>query len=172
MKRRYEFDLQLNTLESAEPQDWIDLACKKDIPIPWLDWAVARRLCIRSETDAILNAPVVEVSEGDQIPWDLLATPERLIAVFGSFTGMNKAWFKKVQDKPQLLAARYKAGVSGRGGTEPYFYVFPVMMWLIDPKRKAGTKMSVAAGWRRLKAEFPEIYRQYEDLAPDPIDRG
>jgi hypothetical protein len=45
MSLRFEIDLQLNSRESAEPQDWIDLACKKEIPIPWLDWAIARGLC-------------------------------------------------------------------------------------------------------------------------------
>ena len=115
-----------------------------------------------------MNVPVVDELVSEPIPWDLLATPEQLIAAFGSFTGMDKAWFKKVQDKPQLQAARYKVGVSGRGGTEPLFFVFPVMEWLIDTKRKTGKPISVATAWRMLKAHFPKVYEQYEDHAPDP----
>lgn len=81
---------------------------------------------------------------------------------------MNKAWFNALKDKPQLQAAKHTTGVSGRGGTEPLFNVFPVMQWLIDPKRKAGKRILVSVGWRMLKNHFPKVYEQYEDHAPDP----
>jgi hypothetical protein len=174
MVRRFEIDLQLNSLVSARPQEWIELACEKGIKIPWLDWAIKSVPSIQSqEPNAVSNVPVVAGAESNPTQQlDLLATPEELIDAFGSFTGMNKAWFKKPQDKPQLKAALRRAGVSGRGGTKPLFDVFTVMKWLIHPKRKTGTKMSEIAGWRRLKAKFPEIYKHYQDYAPDPDDRG
>lgn len=168
MERRFEIDLQLNSLETGEPHEWIELGRNKRITIPWLNWAIKRGLYSqKQDPGAILSTPVVGGSESEPIPWHLLATPEELIAAFGVFTGMNKAWFNKVQDKPQLLAARYKVGVSGRGGTEPLFYVFPVMQWLIDPKRKIGTKITELTGWRMLKAHFPKVHEQFQHLAHD-----
>jgi hypothetical protein len=168
-ERCFEIDLQLNSQVTTEPQKWIDLACEKGIHIPWLDWAIKKVPCIQKQEPSVVSkAPVVEGSVSEPAQWHLLATPTELIAAFGSFTGMNKNWFNSLGDKPQLLAARYKLGVSGRGGVEPLFYVFPVMQWLIDPKRKTGKKMPVPTGWRMLKTHFQKVYEQYEDRAPDP----
>jgi hypothetical protein len=168
MSRRVEIDLQLNILEAGEPREWIELARKKGITVPWLDSAINSGLHgQKTEPDAVA-APVADESVSEQIPWDLLATPAQLIAVFGLFTGMNKAWFNALKYKPKLKAARYKAGVGGRGGTKPLFYGFPVMQWLIDPKNKVDSEMTELTGWRMLKAHFPEVYKHYEDRAPDP----
>ena len=167
-----QIERRLNLYDLAEPHEWIEFGCKRGIPIPWLDWAIERGLYIqKQESGAISIQPVVGGSESEPIPRHLLATPAQLIAAFGVFTGMNKAWFNKLSDKPQLLAAKHKAGESGRGGTAPLFYVFPVMQWLIDPKRKAGKTdqtMLESTGWRMLQAHFPEVYDQYEAHAPDP----
>ena len=177
------------------PAFFIEWALAKRFKPHWLDWAIGRKLYIPkreanktllSDTSlndqvklamdlkagaggavAVPNVPIVGESASAQTQWHLLATPGELIAAFGSFTGMDKSWFKAVKDKPQLLAARYSLGVSGRGGTEPFFYVFPVMQWLIDPKRKTGRPMSVAVGWRMLKTYFPKVYEPFEDVAPD-----
>lgn len=169
MAKGFGLDLQLNSVDKAEPIKWIELAREEGIAIPWLDWAIEKGLYIQKvEPDAESTAPVVGGSEDALIQWQLMATAEKLIAAFGSFSGMNKAWFNALKYKPQLKAARYKAGVGGRGGTKPLFYVFPVMEWLADPKNKVGSKMKVSTGWHLLKAHFPKVYEQYEDRAPDP----
>ena len=45
-KRRMckEIKRKMNLHESAEPREWIDLALKKGITIPWFDWAIKRGL--------------------------------------------------------------------------------------------------------------------------------
>lgn len=169
LERRFKIDLQLNSRETAEPHEWIELACKKEIYIPWLELAVARGLYgKKAEPDAVSTEPVVEESVGGSTEWDLLATPEKLIAAFGTFSGMNKEWFNSLGDKPQLQAARRIAGVGGKHSRAPYFDVFLVMKWLIDPKNKVGSKMTEPRGWRILKSQFPKIYEHFEYLAPDP----
>ena len=68
--------------------------------------------------------------EADPVPWHLLATPTELIEVFGTLTGMEKAWFNNAKDAPKLKAAIHTAGVGGRKGRKPLYCVFPVMQWL------------------------------------------
>lgn len=115
---------------------------------------------------AIKNAPRPAPVESAE-PYDLLATPTELIDAFGVFTGMGKTWFSKPKDRPQLLAARHTAGKGGRKGREPLYYVFSVMQYLIDPKRRGGKTMQEATGWRILKNKFREVYDEHQDLAPD-----
>lgn len=98
--------------------------------------------------------------------WHLLATPAELIAAFGKSTGMEKAWFNKPEGK--LLAARCKAGQGGKNFREPFYAVFAVMQWLIDPKRGKGNRITVATGWRILKSQFPKVYDEYQGQEPDP----
>ena len=100
-------------------------------------------------------------------PWHLLATPAELIVAFESLTGMNKAWFNNAKDAPKLKAALYSAGQGGRNGREPLYFVFPIMQWLIDPKRRKGTTMKEATGWRVLRNKFPKVYEDYQGVAPD-----
>ena len=42
MAKGFGLDLQLNSVDKAEPIKWIEFACEKGIAIPWLDWAIAR----------------------------------------------------------------------------------------------------------------------------------
>jgi hypothetical protein len=72
-QRCFEIDLQLNSRVTAEPHEWIDLACKKGIAIPWLDWAIARGLYGQKAepeavSKAVLNAPAVEVTVREPRP--------------------------------------------------------------------------------------------------------
>jgi len=104
-------------------------------------------------------------------PWHLLATPAELIAAFGTFTGMTKAWFNAAKDTPELSKARHTAGQGGRNGREPLYFVLPVMQWLIDPKRRKGKDkptMREATGWRVLRTKFPKVYEEYQDQEPNP----
>jgi hypothetical protein len=157
----------LNHLETAEPQKWIDLACQKGIDIPWFDWALKRDLCIQmQEPIDISNDPVVEGTARELMQMHLLATPQELIAAFGAFTGMDESWFNALKDKPQLKAARKMLGVGGNSSRAPLFEVYPVMKWLIDPKRRTGKPITEDAAWRRLKLKFPKIYEHYEEYAP------
>jgi len=94
------------------------------------------------------------------------ATPEQLIAAFGSFTGMDASWFKKLADSPALLRARRREGQGGRKLAAPLFDPYEVMRWLIDEKRRKGNSLAALTGWRRLKACFPASYRRVEALDP------
>jgi hypothetical protein len=155
----------LNFYDSAEPHEWIELAGEKGIAIPWLGWAIERGLYVqKQESVAALNVPEVEEPV---TPWDLLADPATLISAFGLITGMNNAWFNNVNDTPKLKDALHTLGKGGRNGRKPYYYVFPVMQWLINPKRRKGNPMSVATGWRVLKNQFPAVYLAYQDQEPD-----
>lgn len=159
----------LNLHDLAEPHEWIELAGEKGIAIPWLDWAIERGLYVqKQESGAVSSAPVVGGSESSPTPWRLLATPEDLITAFGSFTGMSKVWFNNAKDTPKLKAALHTAGKGGRKGREPFYYVFPIMQWLIDVKRRKGRPMEVATGWRVLKNKFPDVYQVYQDQEPEP----
>lgn len=114
-------------------------------------------------------APVApSASDAPETEWHLLATAEQLCAAFGAFTGMNEDWFGKLGDKPVLKAARFQPGEGGRNKREPLFYVYPVLQWLIDKRRKTGKPMQEATGWRMLKQHFPRVYEAYELSAPDP----
>ena len=106
--------------------------------------------------------------ENDPAPLHLLATPAQLIAVFGIFTGMDKKWFNNAKDSPRLMAARHIAGIGGRKGREPLYFVFQVMQWLIDAKRRKGKPMQDATGWRVLQRQFPRVYEEYQDCEPKP----
>lgn len=111
------------------------------------------------------SAATPEPTEPD---WAMLATPEQLITAFGTFTGMNKEWFSNLSDKPALMNARFRPGQGGRKRIAPLFYVYPVLEWLIDERRKVGTPMKKATGWRMLKLHFQEVHEAYEMNAPDP----
>lgn len=162
MERRYEIDLKLNSRDTAEPHEWIELGQKKGITIPWLDWAIEKGLYIqKAEPDAESTAPVVEVTASEPTQWHLLATPAELIAAFGLSTGMNKAWFNALKDKPQLKAARHMAGVGGNRNREPLFNVFPVMQWLINPARRAGRPLGADKGWQLFESHFPRAYAEF-----------
>lgn len=121
--------------------------------------------------DAAQAAPQAEPksAEGElSTAWHLMATPDELCAAFGAFTGMNKGWFTNLKDRPALRAARFQPGQGGRNHVAPLFYVYPVLQWLIDKRRKTGKPMQEATGWRMLKLHFPKIYEAYELNAPDP----
>jgi hypothetical protein len=157
-----QIERSLSLHDSAEPHEWIELALKKEIHIPWLGWAIESGLYgQKAEPGAVSTAPVVGGSEDAPIQWHLLATPAELIAAFGSFTGMNKAWFNDLKYKPQLKDARGIVGVSGRGGTAPFFYVFPVMQWLISPARRTGRPLGADKGWQLFESHFPRAYAEF-----------
>jgi len=94
--------------------------------------------------------------------FSMLATREQLIDAFGKFTGMDLSWFRALSDLPKLLAARKVSGQGGRGHiAEPYFCPYEVMLWLVDPKRKKGRKLSVDKAWSILEEKFSLVYSQF-----------
>jgi hypothetical protein len=114
-------------------------------------------------------APVASsASDTPEPEWHLMATAEQLCAAFGTFTGMNKDWFANPKDKPALKAARFQPGQGGRNKREPLFYVYPVLQWMLNKRRKTGRQMQEATGWRMLKQHFPKVYEANELSAPDP----
>lgn len=113
-----------------------------------------------------LDTQPQSTSAPEDTPWHLLATPIELIAAFGTFTGMDKAWFNNAKDAPKLKAALHTAGQGGRNGREPLYFVFPIMQWLIDAKRRKGNPMSEATGWRVLKNQFSKVYAEFQDQDP------
>ncbi len=91
----------------------------------------------------------------------MIETRQKLIEVFGKFTGMNASWFKSLKDTPALLAAIRRKGRGGRRKIEPLFCPHAVMQWLIDPKRKKGQPLSPEKGWQLLESNFQVVYNQY-----------
>ena len=91
----------------------------------------------------------------------LLATRDQLIKAFGSFTGMSLDWFDRIADKPQLLEARKVAGQGGKGGSEPLFCPYEVLVWLTEPSRKAGRPLSVKKGWQLFESHFQLVYKAF-----------
>jgi len=88
-----------------------------------------------------------------------LATRGELIAAFGAFSGMDESWFANVKDSPRLLAARKITGHGGRRRLrEPMFCPLEVMLWIVDPARRKGRKVSVGKGWELLEKHFPLVY--------------
>ncbi len=55
-----EIERKLNLYESAVPQEWIDLALKKGVDIPWLAWAKRNNLVVSNEatTKPVKRVPV------------------------------------------------------------------------------------------------------------------
>lgn len=151
------FQLQKNV---NLPADLVELVFEGFIPAPVV--ALTPSIDVLNEVKNTTE-PIVE----EPIPWHLMAEPAKLIDAFGKFTSMNQSWFKKLSDKPALLAARGRPGKKGRGGFSPQFHVYPVMLWLIDPKRKAGKPMGTETGWRIMKNKFPKAYEEFQDSAPD-----
>lgn len=97
----------------------------------------------------------------EQPSYDLamLATRDQLISAFGVFTGMDKSWFKSLDDVPMLKVARKVVGRGQRGATiEPLFCPFEVMQWLISPSRKKGRRLGENKGWELLEKHFPRVY--------------
>ena len=111
----------------------------------------------------------VHVSSDSETDFTVLATRTQLIEAFGKFTGMNKAWFDNLTDVPKLRAARKYKGISGRRYAEPLFCPYEVMQWLIDPKRRKGTKLSDLKGWSILKSYFPNVYNTKSIGDPNDI---
>ncbi|GAB2467372.1 hypothetical protein GCM10027082_18770 [Comamonas humi] len=103
-----------------------------------------------------------------------LATRQRLIDVFGPFTGMDLSWFKNLRDTPRLRAARKVTGLGGRGQiAEPLFCPFEVMQWLMDDKRRnrGGRRpLGQDKGWALLQRYFPEAYAPRSVLDPREDD--
>ena len=95
------------------------------------------------------------------IDYTMLATRQRLIDAFGSFTGMDDSWFTNLKDTPKLKDARKVAGSGGKDSTEPLFCPFEVMRWLTDSKQKKGKGLSPDKGWHLLQGHFPKVYNQY-----------
>ena len=97
----------------------------------------------------------------DEIDFDMLATRQQLIEVFGKFSGMSLAWFDNLNDSPKLEAARKYTGQGGRHSAEPLFCPYEVMQWLADPKLKKCKPLNDTTAWRLLKGSFGKVYNLY-----------
>lgn len=121
-------------------------------------------------TDVPGNEPSEPVAVGPR--YDLLATPDDLVAAFGSFTGMTVDWFsaKGVKESKPLQAARKVAGVGGNRPVPPLFCPFEVLLWLLNPrtKRRGADRrpLSETTGWRIFESHFPRVYAEHR--ADDP----
>ncbi|WP_231693121.1 hypothetical protein [Ottowia caeni] len=127
---------------------------------------------VRALADAFIDAECEEPQAEELAPsrpdTAMLATPDRLIEAFGSMSGMNRAWFRSMKDRPALQEAVIIPGKKGRNGYPAMLDVFRVMQYLIGPKRN-GKKMREDTGWRLLEGHFPKVYATYE--ACDPRER-
>ncbi len=99
----------------------------------------------------------------------MLATPDQLIAAFGSMSGMDSGWFRSMKDRPALQEAVVIKGVKGRHGAPPMLDVFKVLQYLLSPKRQ-GRKLLPETGWRLLKGHFPKVYAVHEACDPNATD--
>lgn len=92
----------------------------------------------------------------------MLATRQQLVDAFGSFSDMNASWFTNLKDAPRLEAARKVTGQGGRGHiAEPLFCPYEVMLWMADPKRRKGRKLSENKAWGLLEKHFPKVYNAH-----------
>lgn len=102
-----------------------------------------------------------QVTPVDSVDFAMLATRQKLIEAFGTFTGMDASWFKNLKDTPELLAARKVKGQGGRGHiAEPLFCPLEVMKWLISPKRRKSKTRTInpETAWRMLETHFTKVY--------------
>jgi len=158
----------------SEIQRWERL--EQNAPTPSEAIAAEQKLAgLRAELAGLLSQlsdavqePVqqVQASESERLDYSMLADPDELIEVFGRFTGMSKAWFGNLKDKPGLERARRVDGMKGRGGHKPLFCPLAVMEWLTNEKRKVGRPISEEKGWALLESCFPRVYAAH--AAADP----
>jgi hypothetical protein len=140
------------------------------------EWGVCYRFAWprpwRTEGTAMpAPAPMVpEQAAGDDIDFAVLASPEKLIAAFGRFTGMDASWFDKWVDYPVLKNAIKVRGTSGRGRTtQPLFCPFLVMQGLMKKPRKGSNRIafqSTEKPWELLKRHFVNVYATHQGVSP------
>jgi len=119
---------------------------------------------------ALLGVAMTEqTSRPDEPDRSMLADPDELIEAFGKNTGMNKAWFNNLSDKPTLKKARRIIGAKGRRGNKPFFCPLAVMQWLTDEKRKVGRPISQDKAWALLATYFPRVYMAHSAADPREI---
>lgn len=155
---------------------------EQNAPIPSEALAAEQKLAgLRAERDEILSqlsgsvqeqAQPVQAAESERLDHSMLAYPDELIAAFGSQTGMKKAWFSNLTDKPGLMRARRIEGMKGRGGYKPLFCPLEVMLWLTSSPRKVGTRLPKLLGWQLLQRHFPKVYAAHADQDPRETSWG
>ena len=114
----------------------------------------------------------VQSAESERPDYSMLADPDELIAAFGRQTGMEKAWFSNLTDKPGLMRARRVEGMKGRGGYQPLFCPLKVMEWLTTSRRKVGLSLPKSIGWQLLERHFPKVYAAHADQDPRETSWG
>ncbi len=119
-----------------------------------------------SNTD--LAAPEIDssVTEPPEIDLAMTANQDELIAAFGVHTGMEKSWFRHVDDVPGLKDAQARAGRRGKHSIPAQFFVFLVMQWLVAGRRRAGKPIQQDTAWRILENKFPKVYAEYQSYDP------
>ena len=88
----------------------------------------------------------------------LLATPDQLIAAFGS-AGMQSGWFNSLKDRPWLLAACKRRG---KRGVKPLFCPFEVMQGMVHKSKQS--RLNSHRGRHLLEQHFPAAYARHEEL--------
>ena len=153
-------------LEGADSLAFLWVASPEDID-EWLagsEMRVPYRFPKATEAEPAAGSQPRAEQAPDEAPpledYSALATRAKLIAAFGTFTGMDMAWFASLKDTPALLKARKVPGVGARGKTrEPLFCPWEVMLWLADPERKKGRPFhNTGKPWQLLEAHFPAAY--------------
>lgn len=137
-----QIEKKINLHESAEPVEWIDLALKKGITIPWLEWAIERKLYIpKQEADKTPSPDLDKAS--------LTCQPE--LAMDAS-KGVVPASETKEQRQDRRLAACEAAGlVMPKSSIGPLPYGVGRMANLEGVKRQSFTP-DVKAALRRREA--------------------
>lgn len=147
--------------ESAQPREWLKWADSYEYEVHY---------AFRFEIESVNHTQQAAALDSVAIDFRRLATRQKLVDVYGEYTGMNIGWFKSLGDTPALMRARKVLGQKGRASTGPLFCPYEVMLWLIDPKCKKksndGKRLEKSSGWRLLKSHFPEVYADHEDHDP------
>ena len=55
-----QIERKISFYDSAEPHEWIELGCKKEIPIPWLNWAIRTERYIQKHDREARPSPDLE----------------------------------------------------------------------------------------------------------------
>ena len=107
----------------------------------------------------------------DETDYDILATKDQLIRVFGQCAGVNEKWFDK--SAPWIEAGKKVAGKPGRSNTPAWYSVPEFIAYLLNPrKRRPDAKMVTpkTVWWVFEHSELSHIYKRIQHQDPRELN--